>query len=87
MKLKNYNLLRFINYFNYKIIYNFFTNRWYINYFYNRFIAKSLLIFGYNITFLIMDQGFINNGIGQLYIIKLVRSYLEIVLNLYKLKY
>jgi NADH-ubiquinone oxidoreductase chain 5 len=63
----------------YKQFYDFFSNRWYINYIYNRFIGNSFLFIGYNITFLIMDQGYIHNGLGQLYIIRLVKAYLETV--------
>lgn len=88
LKLNNYNNLIFKKkYISYKDIFDFFTNRWYLNYFYNRIIAKSLLSIGYNITFILMDQGFINHGIGQLYVVKLIRGYLEIVLNLFKQKY
>jgi hypothetical protein len=65
----------------FKFLLEFFSNRWYINYIYNRFIAKSLLSTGYKYTFLIMDQGYIHNGIGQLYIIKLIQNYLNIVLK------
>jgi NADH-ubiquinone oxidoreductase chain 5 len=70
----------------YKIFYDFFSNRWYINYIYNRFLGKLFLFIGYYITFLIMDQGYIHNGLGQLYIIKILKIYLERVLILYKQK-
>lgn len=70
----------------YKEIYDFFSNRWYINYFYNRFIAKIFLFIGYHYSFLLMDQGYIHNGLGQLYIIRSLRHFLELVLNLCKQK-
>lgn len=66
--------------FTYKKFYEFFSNRWYINYIYNRFIGQTFLFIGYYITFLIMDQGYIHNGIGQLYIIRILKVYLERVL-------
>jgi NADH-ubiquinone oxidoreductase chain 5 len=65
--------------FSYKLIYDFFSNRWYINSIYNRFIGNFFLSTGYHLTFLLMDQGYIHNGIGQLYFIRLFRAYLEIV--------
>jgi NADH-ubiquinone oxidoreductase chain 5 len=71
---------------NYKNFYDFFANRWYINYIYNRFIGQIFLYIGYYITFLIMDQGYIHHGVGQLYIIKIFKSYLEKVLILFKQK-
>jgi len=55
----------------------FFSNRWYINYIYNRFIGNTFLYVGYHLTYLIMDQGYIHNGLGQLYIIKILKAYLE----------
>jgi NADH-ubiquinone oxidoreductase chain 5 len=69
-----------LNYrYSYKLIYDFFSNRWYINYIYNRFIGNFFLFIGYHFTFLLMDQGYIHHGLGQLYIIRLLRFYLEIV--------
>ena len=65
--------------FSYKLIYDFFSNRWYINSIYNRFIGNMFLSTGYHLTFLLMDQGYIHNGLGQLYFIRLFRIYLEIV--------
>jgi hypothetical protein len=65
--------------YSYKLIYDFFSNRWYINSIYNRFIGNFFLSTGYHLTFLLMDQGYIHNGIGQLYFIRLFRAYLEIV--------
>ena len=62
----------------YKLIYEFFSNRWYINYIYNRFIGYFFLSIGYHFTFLLMDQGYIHNGLGQLYIIRTLRLYLEL---------
>ena len=64
----------------FKFLLEFFSNRWYINFFYNRIIAKTLLSTAYNKLFLIMDQGYINNGLGPLFIIKIIRKYLNIVL-------
>jgi len=63
----------------YKLVYDFFSNRWYINYIYNRFIGNFFLFIGYHFTFLLMDQGYIHHGLGQLYIIRTLRLYLEIV--------
>jgi NADH-ubiquinone oxidoreductase chain 5 len=72
--------------YSYKLIYDFFSNRWYINSIYNRFIGNFFLSTGYHLTFLLMDQGYIHNGLGQLYFIRLFRAYLEIGLKLYKQK-
>ena len=72
--------------YSYKLIYDFFSNRWYINSIYNRFIGNFFLSTGYHLTFLLMDQGYIHNGLWQLYFIRLFRAYLEIGLKLYKQK-
>lgn len=61
--------------FNLKLWFNFLSLRWYINYSYNVLIAMPILRMGYNLVFLILDQGYLTYLMGQMYVSKLSTKY------------
>jgi NADH-ubiquinone oxidoreductase chain 5 len=59
-------------FFKFFFIYSFFIKKWYFDIIYNNYIANKLLIFGYNISFKILDRGLIEL-IGPLGIVRATR--------------
>lgn len=70
----NYNIIKnlYKNY-NYQKIFYFFNKKWYFDLIYNFFIVKNFFKFSYNITFKLIDRGYLEY-IGPLSIVRLFNN-------------
>jgi NADH-ubiquinone oxidoreductase chain 5 len=71
-----------INLYNFKIsfigfkLYSFFSKKWYFDLIYNTFIVRTILNFGYNISFKFIDRGLIEL-IGPLGIVRILSVFIK----------
>jgi proton-translocating NADH-quinone oxidoreductase chain L len=68
--------LSFIFYFLFRTLFFFFNKRWFFDSLYNYFFSRSFLNFGYKISYVLLDKGFIEN-FGPQFLINCLYFFLE----------